>query len=107
MPAAGQIENEDLRRPVARGEKRDLPPVRAPAGARVGGCLGGHRAAVDHDDVGVGEAEVDFVYNSPDTVRAIAPPPGTDDSGRAGFVPAVTLSPVAVDTAVPPQRLRP
>jgi hypothetical protein len=49
---------------------------------------------------GAREAEVDFVYDSPATVRAIVPPPGTDDAGRDGFVPAVTLSPVAVDTAV-------
>jgi len=49
---------------------------------------------------GVGEAEVDFVYDSPAAVREIVPPPGTDDAGRSGFVPSVTLSPVAVDTAV-------
>jgi hypothetical protein len=49
---------------------------------------------------GAREADVDFIYDSPGTVRAIVPPPGIDAAGRDRFVPAVILSPVAVDTAV-------
>jgi len=49
---------------------------------------------------GVRDDVVDFVYDSPATVREIVPPPGTEGPDLDRFVPEVTLTSVAVDTAV-------
>ncbi|MHB8833659.1 MAG: hypothetical protein ACYC47_04660 [Desulfobacteria bacterium] len=48
---------------------------------------------------GVREDVVDLVYDSPATVREIAPPPGAAGPGLDRFVPGVTLTSVAIDTA--------
>ena len=49
---------------------------------------------------GVRDDVVDLVYDSPATVREIAPPPGAEGPDLDRFVPGVTLTTVAVDTAV-------
>lgn len=49
---------------------------------------------------GVRDDLVDFVYDSPATVREIAPLPGAGGPELDRFVPGVTLTPVAIDTAV-------
>lgn len=49
---------------------------------------------------GVRDEVVDFVYASPSTIRKIVPPAGASPSDLDRFVPEVTLTPVAVDTAV-------
>ena len=49
---------------------------------------------------GVRDDVVDLVYDSPATVRGIVPPAGASSSDLERFVPEVTLTPVAVDTAV-------
>ena len=49
---------------------------------------------------GVQDDVVDLVYDSPATVREIVPPPGASPSDLDRFVPGVTLTSVAVDTAV-------
>ena len=49
---------------------------------------------------GVRDDVVDLVYDSPATVREIAPPPGAGGPDLDRFVPGVTLTTVAVDTAV-------
>jgi hypothetical protein len=49
---------------------------------------------------GVQDDVVDLVYESPATVREIVPPPGASPSDLDRFVPGVTLTSVAVDTAV-------
>jgi hypothetical protein len=49
---------------------------------------------------GVRDDVVDLVYDSPATVREIVPPAGASPSDLDRFVPGVTLTPVAVDTAV-------
>jgi hypothetical protein len=43
---------------------------------------------------------VDLVYDSPATVREIAPPPGVEGAELDRFVPGVTLSRTAIDAAV-------
>lgn len=49
---------------------------------------------------GVRDDVVDLVYDSPATVRKIAPPPGVEGPELDRFVPGVTLSRTAIDTAV-------
>jgi hypothetical protein len=49
---------------------------------------------------GVREDVVDYVYDSPATIRKLVPPVGAEPTDLARFVPEVTLSPVAVDAAV-------
>lgn len=49
---------------------------------------------------GVRDEVVDFVYASPSTIRKVVPPAGAPPSDLDRFVPEVTLTPVAVDTAV-------
>lgn len=49
---------------------------------------------------GVRDDVVDLVYDSPATVREIAPPPGAEGPDLDRFVPGVTLTSVAIDTAV-------
>jgi hypothetical protein len=49
---------------------------------------------------GVKDDVVDLVYDSPATIREIVPPPGTEGPDLDRFVPEVTLTSVAVDTAV-------
>jgi len=49
---------------------------------------------------GVRDEVVDFVYASPATIRRVVPPAGATSSDLDRFVPEVTLTPVAVDTAV-------
>jgi len=49
---------------------------------------------------GIRDEVVDFVYGSPAAVREIAPPPGLPAPELDRFVPGVTLTPVAIDTAV-------
>jgi len=43
---------------------------------------------------------VDLVYDSPAVVREIVPPPGTEGPDLDRFVPGVTLTRMAIDTAV-------
>ncbi|MFA5808624.1 MAG: hypothetical protein WC978_09655 [bacterium] len=49
---------------------------------------------------GVRDEVVDVVYASPSTLRKVVPPTGASLSDLDRFVPEVTLTPVAVDTAV-------
>ncbi|HWS15425.1 MAG TPA: hypothetical protein VN450_04450 [Candidatus Methylomirabilis sp.] len=49
---------------------------------------------------GVRDDVVDYVYGSPATIRKLVPPIGAEPIDLERFVPEVTLSPVAVDTAV-------
>ena len=49
---------------------------------------------------GVRDEVVDVVYASPSTIRKVVPPAGASPSDLDRFVPEVTLTPVAVDTAV-------
>jgi len=49
---------------------------------------------------GVRDDVVDLVYDSPSTIREIVPPRGASPSELDRFVPRVTLTAVAVDTAV-------
>ncbi|MFA6148447.1 MAG: hypothetical protein WC899_09575 [bacterium] len=49
---------------------------------------------------GVLDEVVDFVYASPSTIRKVVPPAGASSSDLDRFVPEVTLTSVAVDTAV-------
>lgn len=49
---------------------------------------------------GVRDEVVDLVYDSPATVREIVPPAGASPTDLDRFVPGVTLTPVAVDTAL-------
>jgi hypothetical protein len=49
---------------------------------------------------GVRDEVVDIVYASPSTIRKVVPPAGASPSDLDRFVPEVTLTPLAVDTAV-------
>lgn len=49
---------------------------------------------------GVRDEVVDVVYASPSTIRKVVPPTGASPSDLDRFVPEVTLTSVAVDTAV-------
>jgi hypothetical protein len=49
---------------------------------------------------GVRDDVIDLVYDSPATVREIVPPPGASPADLDRFVPGVTLTPAAVDTAL-------
>lgn len=49
---------------------------------------------------GVRDDVVDLVYDSPATVREIVPPPATDRDDVERFVPGVTLTRMAIDSAV-------
>lgn len=49
---------------------------------------------------GVRDSVVDYVYASPATIRKVVPPIGAGPADPDRFIPEVTLSTVAVDTAV-------
>lgn len=50
--------------------------------------------------LGVRDEVVDIVFASPSTIRKVVPPAGASFTDPDRFIPEVTLTPVAVDTAV-------